>query len=332
MPLISVIVPVYKVEPYLRRCVDSILTQTFTDFELILVDDGSPDNCGAICNEYAAKDTRIHVIHQENGGLSAARNAGLDWAFANSDSEWISFIDSDDWVHPKFLKYLYRAVQETNTKVSACLFKRVTEEDAIRDVFFQARIWNWEEYYIRDGVHGAIAWNKLYKKGLFGKYRYPVGKINEDEFLTYRLLEEASVIATVDIELYFYFQNPKGIMNQEYVLSRMDGLDAIAEAYRFAKEKGYPIFYLNRKKAYIYSLSSQIEQCKDSMAITPKKKKDALKKMYSELRKTLILEGKKLAPIKENRWCYETAFPGLSWVYWTSVGVKEKIIKFFKHA
>ena len=106
MPLISVIVPVYKVEEYLSRCVDSILSQTFEDFELILIDDGSPDNCGKICDEYTKKDNRVHVIHQENGGLSSARNAGIDWAFENSDSEWLTFIDSDDWVHIQYLDLL----------------------------------------------------------------------------------------------------------------------------------------------------------------------------------------------------------------------------------
>ena len=116
MPQISVIVPVYKVEPYLRRCVDSILAQTFTDFELILVDDGSPDNSGAICDEYAQKDARVHVIHQENGGLSAARNAGIDWVFAHSDSQWLTFVDSDDWVHPEYLERLYHAVLEHNVR------------------------------------------------------------------------------------------------------------------------------------------------------------------------------------------------------------------------
>ncbi len=109
MSTVSIIVPVYKVEPYLRRCVDSILAQTFTDFELILVDDGSPDNCPAICDEYVEKDDRVHVIHQENGGLSAARNAGIDWAFANSNSQWLNFVDSDDWVHPEYLERLRNA-------------------------------------------------------------------------------------------------------------------------------------------------------------------------------------------------------------------------------
>ena len=120
MSIISVIVPVYNVEPYLNRCVDSILEQTFTDFELILVDDGSPDNCPAICDEYARKDSRIHVIHQKNGGLSDARNAGIDWVVANSDSQWISFVDSDDWVHPMYLFTLLSAVKTTNTYVSVC--------------------------------------------------------------------------------------------------------------------------------------------------------------------------------------------------------------------
>lgn len=96
MSEITVVVPVYKVEQYLHRCIDSILVQTYRDFELILIDDGSPDSCGMICDEYAKSDSRIHVIHQENGGLSAARNAGIDWAFANSDSQWLTFIDSDD--------------------------------------------------------------------------------------------------------------------------------------------------------------------------------------------------------------------------------------------
>ena len=105
MALISVIVPVYNVEAYLVRCIDSILVQSFEDFELFLIDDGSPDRCGAICDEYAKRDKRIHVIHQQNKGLSEARNAGIECAL-HSDSEWITFIDSDDWVHPKYLQAL----------------------------------------------------------------------------------------------------------------------------------------------------------------------------------------------------------------------------------
>ena len=111
MPEISVIVPVYKVEQFIHRCVDSILLQSFYDFELILVDDGSPDQCGAICDAYAAADNRIHVIHQKNGGLSAARNTGIDYVMANSKSHWLTFVDSDDWLHPDFLKVLYTTAE-----------------------------------------------------------------------------------------------------------------------------------------------------------------------------------------------------------------------------
>ena len=118
MAKISVIVPVYKVEQYLRRCVDSILSQTFSDFELILIDDGSPDRCGEICDEYKQRDGRVVVIHQSNGGLSAARNTGIIWSLENSDSDWLTFVDSDDWVHSEYLERLFRAVNKYGTKIS----------------------------------------------------------------------------------------------------------------------------------------------------------------------------------------------------------------------
>ena len=124
MSEISVIVPVYKVEQFLHRCVESILRQSFYNFELILVDDGSPDSCGEICDAYAAGDNRIHVIHQKNGGLSAARNTGIDYVMKSSDSHWIAFVDSDDWIHPDYLKVLYTTAQKTCCKISACGFFR----------------------------------------------------------------------------------------------------------------------------------------------------------------------------------------------------------------
>ena len=127
MAVISVIVPVYKVERYLKRCVDSILDQTFRDFELILVDDGSPDQCGEICEKYAKKDKRIIVLHRENGGLSAARNTGLDWIFANSNSIYVTFIDSDDWVHPQYLEILLSVIESNKVAVSVGQFQRVNE-------------------------------------------------------------------------------------------------------------------------------------------------------------------------------------------------------------
>ena len=191
MPQISIIVPVYKVEQYLRRCVDSILAQTFADFELILVDDGSPDNSGAICDEYAAKDPRITVIHQENGGLSAARNAAIDWVFTNSDSQWLTFIDSDDWIHAEYLARLLNAAVENQVSISACNFEITTGDNpAIPPEQFDTTLWTPENFFVEHNVTATTAWAKLYRKECFQTIRYPVGKIHEDEFTTYKILFE----------------------------------------------------------------------------------------------------------------------------------------------
>ena len=330
MPIISVIVPVYKVEPYIHRCVDSILAQTFTDFELILVDDGSPDNCGAICDEYAAKDSRIHVIHQKNGGLSAARNAGIDWAFANSDSQWLSFIDSDDWVHPCFLEYLYRAVQEAGTKVSACQFERVEGLMQFAEQQYSVEPKEWDKFYMENWATGVVAWNKLYKKELFSGLSYPVGKINEDEFLTYRLLERARTIACVELVLYYYFQNPSGIMKQDFSLRNLDGVRALSEQCRFAKRNGYQSFYLNRMKGRMTILVELIKRCEESNLSNPDKR-GALSYLRKELRVVLIQEGKSIAPYNQKQWIYEMAFPKLNWIYWSCRGILSKLKRMVRH-
>lgn len=241
MGRISVIVPVYKVEPYLRRCLDSILSQSFRDFELILVDDGSPDACGAICDEYAGKDSRIHVIHQENGGLSAARNAGIDWVFASSDSQWLTFIDSDDWVHPDYLRILYGGVLQTGCKLSACLFAKTNGEPLppVSDTAFHKEE---AQDYCSDYSGGkipAVSWAKLSHRSLFRSLRFPVGKLCEDEFITYRLVFEAGQIAVSPARLYAYYQNPQGIMRSPWTPRRMDALEAIYQIIQFAHRFGY---------------------------------------------------------------------------------------------
>lgn len=330
MPLISVIVPVYKVEPYLHRCVDSILTQTFTDFELILVDDGSPDNCGAICDAYAASDSRVRVIHQENGGLSAARNAGIDWAFAHSDSQWLSFVDSDDWVHPCFLEYLYRAAEETKASVSACGFKRVEEYEAAEPAAYSSQVMAWEEFYMQDPVIGAVAWNKLYKKELFQELRYPVGKIHEDEFLTYKLLYRAGKVVWIPAELLFYFQNPSGIMKSQFSLKRLDGVDAIREQYVFAQEIKNRDLYLNRLRGLISKLTLFIYDLQKSDWIAVEERTKHIRRCRAELQRLLLRDGKAVMSWEKDKWIYEVAFPKLMWCYWTWVGVTSKIKRVVK--
>ena len=261
MPTISVSVPVYKVEKYIHRCVDSILAQTFTDFELILVDDGSPDTCGAICDEYAAVDSRVVVIHQANGGLSAARNAGIDWAFANSESQWLTFIDSDDWVHPEMLKRLLDAAVLNNVSISVCGYAKTQgEEPIIGDQDLVPVIWNPEDFFVAHNVNATIACAKLYRKECFQEIRYPAGKIHEDEFTTYRLLFSFPKTVVIRAPLYCYFQNPTGITGSRWNPNRLAALDAFEEQILYFRSCCYQAAYQFRLTDYFLFACSQIEK------------------------------------------------------------------------
>lgn len=261
MPQISVIVPVYKVELYLRRCVDSILAQTFSDFELILVDDGSPDGCPAICDEYATQDSRVRVIHQENGGLSAARNAGIDWVFANSDSEWISFVDSDDWVRPEYLERLLSVAMDNHVDISICGYAETTgEEPKINPEQLAPRLWNVEEFFVAHNVNATIACGKLYKKQCFENIRYPVGKLHEDEFTTYRVLFALQYIAVIPEALYLYYVNNSGITKSAWNLRRMDAYTALEENIRYFTENGFNIAKRFVIRRYLQSVSQKMRE------------------------------------------------------------------------
>lgn len=224
--MISVIVPIYKVEDYLRRCVDSLLAQTCGDFELILVDDGSPDRCGEICDEYAAKDPRIFVIHKENGGLSDARNAGLEIA----RGEYIAFVDSDDWVSPRYLELLLKALESTGSDICECGIFRTAGEDCPEDTRDTApEIFDTVTalgQLISDGKFHQYVWNKLYCREVIGEIRFPQGKTNEDEFWTYQVFGRADRVARIDMVLYNYFHRPGSIMGTGYSLKRLDALEA----------------------------------------------------------------------------------------------------------
>ena len=162
--LISVIIPVYKVEKYLCRCVDSVLEQTYTNMEIILVDDGSPDNCPVMCDEYARQDSRVKVIHQENAGLSGARNAGIDMA----QGQWLAFVDSDDYLAADFLERLYQACVDTGSSLSVCRWEYVRGETIPEHGTGETRVYTGREMlanlYVPDGAYFVVAWNKLYRK------------------------------------------------------------------------------------------------------------------------------------------------------------------------
>lgn len=243
MAKISVIVPVYKVEPYLRCCIDSILTQTFRDFELILVDDGSPDSCGAICDEYAAKDDRIVVIHQENAGVSAARNAGLDWVFANSDSEWITFVDSDDLIPQQYLDHLFAFGTQQNVDIVSTLAQYLPENGKTEDV--SCEIITTEKmtgrkacksFYTNDDIIGIQPWGKLIKNELLSDIRFPEGKIHEDQDLVPKVVYKARDTMILRAWMYGYRDNPQSLMRSSMSIKRFDDIDALDSCICFFKK------------------------------------------------------------------------------------------------
>ncbi len=267
MPTISVVVPVYKVEAYLHRCVDSILQQTYRDFELILVDDGSPDNCGGICDAYARQDSRVHVIHQANGGLSAARNAGIDWVFAESDSQWFTFVDSDDWLHSETLERLLRAAEEHQTKVSVCGYAETAGEDPVvmpESLASAAVDPRW--FYRSRFINATVAWGKLYRRELFETVRYPVGKIHEDEFVTYRLLMESGGIAVLEAPLYAYFVNLAGITKKGWSPRKLHAWEAYEQQLAFFEERQDTEMVKFRYRGYLENAVVNLQQAQESNA------------------------------------------------------------------
>lgn len=233
--LISVIVPVYNVEPYLARAVDSLLSQTYKNLQIILVDDGSTDNSGKLCDSYAQTDPRITVIHKQNGGLSSARNAGIDQA----SGAYFAFLDSDDYYSPTMLERLYQVITSNDCAIAQCAYFRFTDTPETQAVTGPVQIQSATDalHRIDDAVYMA-AWNKLYKKELFAHIRFPEGKIHEDVGTTYRLFYEGEKIAVIPDALYGYYINPDSITTSKIKLNKLDLLDMYAEQFAFFREKG----------------------------------------------------------------------------------------------
>lgn len=221
-PLISVIVPVYNVEQFLPRCVDSILAQTYQNLEIILVDDGARDASGRICDEYAAKDTRIRVIHKENGGLSSARNAGIDAA----RGEYLAFVDSDDWIEPDTYQHMLERMVQYGVKLVCAGRYDVNgktgektlglcpkQETCITAEEMLGRIFLW------DGCDSS-AWDKLYHRSLFAEFRYPVGKICEDVATTYKIVLLAGQAVLCDKPVYNYYHRPGSITTEKTITEK----------------------------------------------------------------------------------------------------------------
>lgn len=233
MKLISIIVPVYKVEVYLQRCVESVLSQTYKDWELILVDDGSPDNCPQICDDYALKDCRIKVIHKENGGLSSARNEGLHLACGT----YIMFLDSDDYIHSQTLQDVLALATENNADIVQFSFIRGNAGTfPLIEKSKSPRIYdNYSIFHSTD--QKVISCAKLYKRDLWDGINFPVGKVNEDDATTWKLYYRASRVVYIDTPYYYYYENPNSIMANQKKHISLDFIKIYQERIAFFREE-----------------------------------------------------------------------------------------------
>ena len=243
MAEVSIIVPVYQVEKYIRQCVDSILAQTFTDFELILVDDGSKDQSGQICDEYAGLDERVKVIHKVNGGLSDARNKGMDWASGN----YFMFVDSDDYIAPTMIECLYESIVNENADIAVCNYLYYFENDRSKNFATNIKsevLSGAEIFYKRKNERNygiwTVAWNKLYKSEVFGNIRFRFGKYHEDEFWANDIYQMDIKVVTIPECLYYYRQRDNSIMGKKSFARNIDILDALQERlYIYLKSPEY---------------------------------------------------------------------------------------------
>lgn len=295
---VSIIVPVYDIEEYLVECIESILAQTWKHFEIILVDDGSTDSSGKMCDEYAEKYNCIFVIHKKNGGLSSARNAGIDVARGN----YLAFIDSDDVVHPDYLRELVNIVEKENADLVACDFCVGTSCQWGETSEIKYDIRRDEDVLERmndNDVVVTVAWNKLYHAKFFKEYnlRYPEGKIHEDMFLTPQILHCTNKMVITNQKLYFYRQRKNSIMNSSFSIKQLDSLEAIE--FRIALFTKW-----DKKELQIKEYESYIRKAKELY----RKMKNGEEEEYEQEKKKIKM--KMLDILKEKK-----VFYLLNWKY-----------------
>lgn len=290
MAKISIIVPVYNVEKYLSKCIDSILNQSFKDFELILVNDGSTDNSGKICDEYKKNNTNITVIHKKNGGLSSARNTGLSIC----KGEYIAFIDSDDYIHPKMFEVLYNNLILYAADISICDYERVIEKtenkvEEINNIVVKQydNIEAIERLYTEDNAKFIICCNKLYKRELFNNIKFENGKYHEDEYIIPKILYKCKKVIFNDCKLYYYLIRPGSITGKGFNIHKLDALDAFEERIKFFEENNLIQFrnkaeydYLCRVFKYYFTIEKYIPNNKQILINI----KRNFKKMYKKLK------------------------------------------------
>lgn len=246
-PLISIIVPVFRVADYLDRCIESLINQTYRNLEILLIDDGSPDACPYLCDDWVAKDSRIRIVHKSNGGLSDARNTGM--LFIKGD--YVSFIDSDDWIDLNTYSLVMDRIKETHAQIGAFNLIAVDSKKFVPDISEKYDVIDAEkaiENTIDDIGVRTVAWNKVYHRNILTGLFFPKGKLHEDEFFTFQALARAERIVYLYRQCYYYFQRPTGIMGQ-YDLRHIDMLDGVKARMEFVR-RHYPRLYRKSKLSF----------------------------------------------------------------------------------
>ena len=315
MPKISVIVPVYNVEKYLRRCIDSILGQTFTDFELILVDDGSPDGCPAICDEYAKKNSRIRVIHQENQGQAAARNQ----AIAQAVGEWVCFVDSDDMIHPQMVEHLYQAAISSGANLSMCsaVEAATVPQNFCLPVDLHYSVHTVDESYLEDlyknGEHKYwVVWGKLVRKEIVQLQLFTDGRIYEDNAVVCKWLYEAKTVASIDSRLYFYYINNSGTTKGEFSLKQLDRLWTLKAQIEFYQMENMTEMQSILSTRFVVSSASMVREIRahnKSLRAGIATRRELLEFFCQNRRQIHLSKNQRL-------YILDCLHPQLMWFYW----------------
>ena len=296
---ISVIIPIYNVEQYLEKCLDSVISQTYQTLEIILVDDGSTDRSPQICDEYAKLDKRIHVIHQKNKGLSGARNTGIRQA----KGDYVTYLDSDDYIHPEAYQTMYDNLIKEGADISLASFTDVYDSDHEYEALDnECTTYSGHEaagnFYHDSSLYllSVLAWNKLIKRELLSDFSFPEGKIHEDEYTSYKLLYSAKSVVYSKAVLYYYRQRKDSIMGQGFNIRRLELLDALEEAIKFYQENQETELAGEAATRYLNVLMSYYgrmkEDCKEEKEKTAKLYERFLK-AYKTYKDVSLAQGKR---------------------------------------
>ena len=324
MPEISIIVPVYRAEKYLNACVDSILNQTYSDFELVLIEDGSPDQSGAICDEYAQKDDRVRVIHQPNQGQAAARNHALPM----TQGEWLCYVDSDDAIHPQMLEHLHRAAEKSGAGISMCQFLEAPEppEDYEQPAEFSYTLLTMDEKTLtelhdRDQYPGWVACAKLIRRELVEGYPFHTGRVYEDNEAVTRWLLPAKTLAMLPTQLYFYRTNPESTTKSQFSLKRLDYLWALESMISYFQSVGFHTLAQRFVERYVEAAASACYGVRNEL-----KRPERANGILADVQRFLRRENLKLTR-RERLSLLEAAHPNAMGRFWS---VAEKVRKLWK--